>query len=74
MNFPIGPDAGATAVSVTGVYLVALPPEFAFEEPLTIELRPVTAIAPHPSVAELWYATTENPEYLAFLPDAPFET
>lgn len=74
MNFPIGPDTGATAVSVMGVYLVALPPDFGFEEPLTIALRPVTAVAPHPRVAELWYVTTENPEYLAFLPDALFET
>lgn len=64
-------DLGDTArkTAVGQVYLVPLGELSDVDEPLRIEGREVTALAPHPTLADWWYLTTGHPELLAFLPD-----
>ena len=66
-------DSAAQATVIRGVYLVptsALNPD---DRVYFIDGRPVTAIAPHPTLADMLYMTTEHPDLLSFLPDGYVE-
>ena len=60
---------GVRPIGRAGIYLATAGALDLDARPLTIDGRPVNALAPHPSDHHLVYLTTGHPETLAFLPD-----